>query len=228
MSLNPPLVLGQSRNSLAPLRSSPLGCTMDRTVQNLAIQYLACLQALAYGLRDVIECVEQSGHPTIQEICLTGGLSRSDLYAQQVADICQRVVMILEDDDSDAMLRGAALTGGLVEILHYPPLSSTKTFRLVRPSCRTFRVFEGCAAWINTSESSSSVSLYDAYDVNDPVIEQICANAVSAAGRRMLGTLKITDPCRDPSITSFHQRKYEVFRKMQTLEKECRLIMRQR
>ncbi|CEM31167.1 unnamed protein product [Vitrella brassicaformis CCMP3155] len=91
-------------------RGVVVGASLERSVNHLAVMYLAALQAVAYGCRHIMQTVESKGHPHIETICLCGGLAKSPLFAQQCADILQRDVLIAPEE-TDAVLLGSAIIG---------------------------------------------------------------------------------------------------------------------
>jgi ribulose kinase len=62
------------------------GLTLGDTKQNLAITYLATLQALAYNTRYIIESMTEKGH-VFDSIFICGGFANNKLYMQCHADI---------------------------------------------------------------------------------------------------------------------------------------------
>ncbi|XP_053684239.1 FGGY carbohydrate kinase domain-containing protein [Sabethes cyaneus] len=85
------------------------GLTMTRDVENLAIIYLALMQALAYGTRHIMEVLARSGREAIRSILLCGGLSKNTLFVQTHADICK--VPVLLPHETEAVLLGSAILG---------------------------------------------------------------------------------------------------------------------
>jgi FGGY-family pentulose kinase len=101
----------------SPLADSELGASItglrfDTSLNNLAIQYLAVLQAVAYDSRHIIEAMTKAGHHfRVVQIC--GGLARIPLLTQIIADVVQMPVYISEAT-IDCVLLGAAICGQLV------------------------------------------------------------------------------------------------------------------
>lgn len=94
----------------ASLRGGVIGLTLSSTIDDLAIQYLATIQAVAYGTRHIIEEMNKSGY-NINQICATGGGTKNELFLKQHADICG-CKMILPKK-SEAVLLGSAVLAGV-------------------------------------------------------------------------------------------------------------------
>ncbi|KAK4310463.1 hypothetical protein Pmani_017992 [Petrolisthes manimaculis] len=69
------------------------GLTLDASDRNLALLYLAAIQALAYGTRQIIEQLTSNGH-NITSLLMCGGLSKSPIFAQTHADALGMKVLI--------------------------------------------------------------------------------------------------------------------------------------
>ncbi len=72
--------------------------------------YRALLEAIAFGNRQVIELLEAATGP-IREVRVGGGLSRSTLLMQILADVCGREILVSPTPHASA--RGAAIYGAL-------------------------------------------------------------------------------------------------------------------
>ena len=85
------------------------GLTLVNSLQSLSLLYLATLQAIAYGTRHILDTVAASSSP-ITRLYLCGGLSRSALFTQTMADVLGLQVRLKAagagGEDSDAMLLG--------------------------------------------------------------------------------------------------------------------------
>lgn len=90
----------------ASLRGSVVGLTLSSTIDDLAIQYLATIQAIAYGTRHIIEEMDKTGYD-IDQISATGGGTKNDLFLKQHADICGCNIMLPKE--SEAVLLGSAV-----------------------------------------------------------------------------------------------------------------------
>lgn len=89
---------------------SLLGCvsglTLARGVADLAVKYLATLQALAYGTRHILEAMRASGVDT-RYLFLTGGLAKNPLFVTQHAG------RNTTKQQSSAVLRASLITNSL-------------------------------------------------------------------------------------------------------------------
>ena len=96
----------------ADLGAAITGLRFDTSLNNLAIQYLAVLQAVAYDSRHIIDAMTQAGHHfRVVQIC--GGLARLSLLTQIIADVVQMPVYVSEPNN-DCVLLGSAISGQLV------------------------------------------------------------------------------------------------------------------
>ncbi|XP_001850540.2 FGGY carbohydrate kinase domain-containing protein [Culex quinquefasciatus] len=91
------------------LKGMICGLTMNKTVENLALIYLALMQALAYGTRHILDVLARSGREPIRSILLCGGLSKNPLLVQTHADICSTPVLL--PHEAEAVLLGSAMMG---------------------------------------------------------------------------------------------------------------------
>ncbi|TYC56421.1 FGGY-family carbohydrate kinase [Rhodobacterales bacterium] len=74
--------------------------------RDLALDYLACVQALAYGTRHILDQLDQNGvRPSA--IVISGGLARNRLYCQTHADVTGLPVMLPEQEEP--VLLGSAM-----------------------------------------------------------------------------------------------------------------------
>ncbi|XP_037683019.1 FGGY carbohydrate kinase domain-containing protein isoform X4 [Choloepus didactylus] len=77
-----------NRSPLADLtlKGMVTGLKLSQDLDDLAILYLATVQAIAFGTRLIIEAMEAAGH-SIRTLFLCGGLSKNPLFVQMHADI---------------------------------------------------------------------------------------------------------------------------------------------
>ncbi|XP_010888544.2 FGGY carbohydrate kinase domain-containing protein isoform X1 [Esox lucius] len=90
------------------LRGMVVGLSLSRTLDDLALLYLATLQALALGTRHILEAMTQSGND-ITTLFLCGGLSKNPLYVQVHANATGLPVVL--PAQTEAVLVGAAVLG---------------------------------------------------------------------------------------------------------------------
>uniref|UniRef100_A0AAG5DGN7 FGGY carbohydrate kinase domain-containing protein n=1 Tax=Anopheles atroparvus TaxID=41427 RepID=A0AAG5DGN7_ANOAO len=135
------------------LKGMICGLTMTKDVQNLALLYLALIQALAYGTRHILQVLEASGREPITTILLCGGLSKNSLFVQTHADVCS--VPVLLPAETEAVLLGSAMMGahaaGLYASLAMAAASMGGNATVVKPDLseenrdyheRKYRVFQ--------------------------------------------------------------------------------------
>lgn len=92
----------------ASLRGVISGLRLSDTLDDLALLYLATIQAIAHGTRHIIDTLNAHGYH-IHTILACGGDSRNRLFVREHADITGcRIVLPREPD---AVLLGAALLG---------------------------------------------------------------------------------------------------------------------
>ncbi|MFH5832987.1 FGGY-family carbohydrate kinase [Halalkalibaculum sp. DA384] len=97
------------------LLGSICGLRLSNTIEDLALKYLATIQAIAYGTRHIIETMNNNGY-SIAKIMATGGGTKNDLFLKEHADIC-RCDIILPREREAVLLGGAVL--GSVASGHY-------------------------------------------------------------------------------------------------------------
>lgn len=91
------------------LRGTIVGVSLDKSVDDLALRYLATLQAIACQTLHIIETLNKQGY-TIDTLCMSGGLCKSSLFVQILVDITQCRIIMPESIDG-AVVIGAALLG---------------------------------------------------------------------------------------------------------------------
>ncbi|OBS69895.1 hypothetical protein A6R68_01564, partial [Neotoma lepida] len=84
------------------------GLTLSQDLDDLAILYLATVQAIAFGTRFIIEAMQAAGH-SLSTLFLCGGLSKNPLFVQMHADITGMPVVLSQEVES--VLVGAAVLG---------------------------------------------------------------------------------------------------------------------
>ncbi|KAL6189074.1 hypothetical protein ACLB2K_040464 [Fragaria x ananassa] len=86
------------------------GLTLDTSEKQLALQYLATLQGIAYGTRHIVEHCNTQGHK-IDTILACGGLAKNHLFIQEHADIIGCPIILPRE--SEPVLLGAAILGAV-------------------------------------------------------------------------------------------------------------------
>ena len=92
----------------ATLRGMVCGLGLGADVESLARLYLATIQGIAYGTRDIIEALNQKGY-RIDTLLATGGDTKNPVFVREHADATGcRVVLPAEPE---AVLLGSAILG---------------------------------------------------------------------------------------------------------------------
>jgi len=86
------------------------GLTIDVGLQDLALDYLATLQALSYGTRHVLEEMRVRGVP-ITIMVVSGGLAKNTLFLREMSDATSCTILV--PDQQEPVLLGAAMLGAV-------------------------------------------------------------------------------------------------------------------
>ena len=97
------------------LRGMVSGLTLDDGIDDLAREYLATMQAIAYGTRHILEAFAAEG-AEIDTIVACGGLTRNPVFLREHADATGCAVALPEEPD--AVLLGAAVLGAVACAAH--------------------------------------------------------------------------------------------------------------
>lgn len=84
------------------------GLKLSRTPEDMALHYLATIQAIALGTRHIIETMNQSGY-RIDTIMASGGGTKNPIFVQEHANATGCAMLLPEE--SEAMLLGGAMMG---------------------------------------------------------------------------------------------------------------------
>lgn len=90
------------------LKGMVIGLSLSQTLDDLALLYLATVQALALGTLHILVAMKEAGHD-IRTLFLCGGLSKNPLYVQIHANATGLPVVL--PDQMEAVLVGAAVLG---------------------------------------------------------------------------------------------------------------------
>lgn len=90
------------------MKGAICGVTLNNSVEDLAVLYLATLQSLVYGTKHIVDEMVDHGHD-IRAVYMCGGLTKNLLFVQMTADILNKPVVISAEPES--VLVGAALLG---------------------------------------------------------------------------------------------------------------------
>jgi FGGY-family pentulose kinase len=94
----------------ARLRGAIVGLTLSATEDDLALLYLATIQAIAYGTRHIIETLNQHGY-AIDTIMACGGGTKNPVFLREHANATGcRIILPREPE---AILLGAAMLGAV-------------------------------------------------------------------------------------------------------------------
>ncbi|KAI8060432.1 hypothetical protein BC940DRAFT_263770 [Gongronella butleri] len=91
------------------LRGIIVGMSLDSSIDDLALKYLATMQALACQTKHILTALNDQGY-TIDTLCLSGGLCKNPLFVQCHADVTNCPVILPESIDG-AVVIGAAILG---------------------------------------------------------------------------------------------------------------------
>ncbi|WP_130732533.1 FGGY-family carbohydrate kinase [Komagataeibacter xylinus] len=105
------------------LRGMVSGLALSATVHDLALLYLATVQALAYGTRDIVTALDRQGY-AIDTIVATGGGTKNPVFVREHANATGCRILLPEEPDS--VLLGSAILGA-VAAGAYPSIRAAMT-----------------------------------------------------------------------------------------------------
>lgn len=88
------------------LRGMIAGLRLSDSIEELALLYLATIQAIAHGTRHIIHAMNRSGY-RIETIIATGGGTKNELFLREHADITGCEIVLPRE--SEAVLLGSAM-----------------------------------------------------------------------------------------------------------------------
>ncbi|KAJ3396892.1 hypothetical protein HDU92_001465 [Lobulomyces angularis] len=91
------------------VRGSIVGLGLGKGIEDLAILYLAAVQALCYSAKHVITSMQENNIDKLSFISLAGGLVNNALFCQTLADVTQLPVLTPKYVD-ECVLIGSAIT----------------------------------------------------------------------------------------------------------------------
>ncbi|CAH0604890.1 unnamed protein product [Chrysodeixis includens] len=91
------------------MRGMISGLSINNSSANLAVLYLATLQALSYGTRHIIDALVLSGYQPFKSMLICGGITKDPLFVQIQADAVG--LPILKPHEKDSVLVGSAILG---------------------------------------------------------------------------------------------------------------------
>ncbi len=86
------------------------GLKLDDSIENLALLYLATVQAVAHGTRHILDVMTDAGFD-IETILVTGGGSKNPIFLREHADITMRKIVLSKEPE--AVLLGSAMLGAV-------------------------------------------------------------------------------------------------------------------
>jgi FGGY-family pentulose kinase len=92
------------------LRGAMSGLTLSATADDLALQYLAAIQAVAYGTRHILEEMNKKGYK-IDTLLACGGGTKNPIFLREHADITGCTIVLPKEPE--AVLLGAAVLGAV-------------------------------------------------------------------------------------------------------------------
>lgn len=107
------------------------GLSLNQGLESHALLYLATIQAVAYGTRDIIETMNRAGY-SINTLLLTGGGTKNPLWLQEHADATGCTLVLPRE--SEAVLLGSAMLAATAAGLHPDLLTAMKTMSAVGQS----------------------------------------------------------------------------------------------
>lgn len=84
------------------------GLKLSRTPEDMALYYLATIQAIALGTRHIIDTMNQTGY-SIDTIMASGGGTKNPIFVQEHANATGCTMLLAEE--SESMLLGSAMMG---------------------------------------------------------------------------------------------------------------------
>ncbi len=125
------------------------GLMLSATIDDLALQYLATIQAIAYGTRHIIEEMNKAGYEIDTLICCGGG-AKNPVFLQQHANATGCRIILPEEPE--AVLLGSSMLGAVAsgdfKTLQHAMKAMSRPKRVIMPEFeskeyhhRKYRVF---------------------------------------------------------------------------------------
>lgn len=111
----PYFIGNRSPRSNPDLRGAIHGLTMDNSVENLALIYLATIQSIAYGTRHIIEQMNRNGME-IEKIFMTGGGVKNPVFLRTHSNVTGMDIVLGIEEES--VLLGASILGAVAAREH--------------------------------------------------------------------------------------------------------------
>lgn len=100
----------RSPHADAMARGMVSGMTLHSGMESIARAYLATVQALSYGTREILDALNSNGHQ-ITTLVATGGDAKNELFLREHADASGCRIMLPQS--TEAVLLGAAMLGAV-------------------------------------------------------------------------------------------------------------------
>ncbi|MGF1909514.1 FGGY-family carbohydrate kinase [Vibrio kasasachensis] len=100
----------RSPRANAHLTGTMSGLKMSKTLDDMALQYLATIQGIALGTRHIIEVMNDAGYE-IDTIMACGGGTKNTVFLQEHANATSCVIVLPEE--SEAVILGSAMLGSV-------------------------------------------------------------------------------------------------------------------
>ena len=110
LHLQPDFHGNRSPRANPTLRGAITGLTLSATADDLARQYLAAIQAVAYGTRHILEEMNKKGY-AISNLLACGGGTKNPIFLREHADITGCAIVLPKEPE--AVLLGAAVLGAV-------------------------------------------------------------------------------------------------------------------
>jgi ribulose kinase len=86
------------------------GLRLSDSLEDLALLYLATIQAVAHGTRHILDAMTESGYE-IETVLTTGGGAKNPIFLREHADITGRKIVLPKEPE--AVLLGSAMLGAV-------------------------------------------------------------------------------------------------------------------
>lgn len=156
-------VLDYHHGNRSPLADASLsgmmtGLTLSESVDDLAVRYLATLQAVSYGTRHIVETLNTHGHQ-IKRLRICGGILRNERWLQETANATGLAIDLPDEPETvllgSAMLAAAACGNG--PDLRQTAATMSRTDRTLFPARQT-RDFHAAKYRVYRAMHSNQVS----------------------------------------------------------------------
>lgn len=135
LHVQPDFLGNRSPRADPTLRGMISGLRLSATADDLAVLYLATVQAVAYGTRHIVEAMNEAGY-RIDTILACGGGTKNPVFLREHADASGCRIVLPEEPE--AVLLGSAMLGA-VAAGHFSGLSGamaamSRAGRVIQPS----------------------------------------------------------------------------------------------